>query len=162
MGTKPLEIKCPSCGHYDNSKTLKPDPKHYRWSDETTDLFERIAGQDLSFRKATKQCTHCGAEFTLVKMSRHYLEAMIEEIQRLTGEVKQLTWSKQSLQKASERAEAKNNALESTNQRLLEENRVMKAKLKAINDIAKSDDESYGNFTGSEFTAIELRDLGVN
>lgn len=163
MGKKPLEIKCPSCGNYHNNYCIKSDPGRYRWSDETTDLFKRIAGQDLSFRQRIRQCSNCGAEFPVVEMYKKYLSALIEEIQRLTREVKQLTWSKQSLQKASERSEAKNKALEEENHRLLEENRVMKAKLKAIDDIAKtevSDRENYDNVTSGELSAIELLTLG--
>ena len=40
MGKKPLKMQCPSCGNYDNSECVETDPGHYRWNDETTDLFE--------------------------------------------------------------------------------------------------------------------------
>lgn len=165
MGKKSLKMQCPQCGRYDNSECVKSDPGHYRWSDETTDLFKRIAGQDLSFRQRTRQCSNCGAEFPVVEMYKKYLSALIEEIQRLTGEVKQLTGSKQSLQNAAQKAEAKNKTIEAENQRLLEENMVMKAKLKAIDDIAKtevSDGDICDKFTGSQLPIIELRNLGLN
>lgn len=165
MGKKPLGIKCPKCGNYYNNYCIKSDPALYRWSDETTPLFERIAGQNLFFRERTRQCSNCGNVFPVVEMSRHYLAAMIGEIQRLTGEFKQLTSSQQSLENAAQKAEAKNKTLEAENQLLLEENRIMKAKLKAIDDIAKtevSDGESCDKFTVSQLPIIELRNLGLN
>ncbi|SRR5712692_1637793 len=82
MGRTALNMQCPHCDNYNEHRTEKTDPGHYRWSDEATPLFKRISGQDLSFRQRTKRCVKCERTFIAIEMSKNYLRDMVTTLIR--------------------------------------------------------------------------------
>ena len=82
-GKSPLEMKCPWCGAYGAHPVVRTEPKLFYWSDETTKLFERIAGRDISYRRRTKRCIKCEERFQSEEMANDFLEVLMKEIERL-------------------------------------------------------------------------------
>ena len=82
-GKSPLRMECPHCGIRDEHPVTRTDPANYHWSDEAVPLFQRIAGRDISYRRRSKTCKSCSAEFNTVEMADIYLGGLIQEIDRL-------------------------------------------------------------------------------
>lgn len=85
MGKSPLRMKCPHCGKVMGHYVVKTDPRNYHWDNEHVPLFKRIAGTDISYRLRTKRCLSCKKEFDTVEMANHFLDALVDEIDRLAG-----------------------------------------------------------------------------
>lgn len=56
-GKSPLRMKCPNCGTQAEHPVIQTDPENYHWSEDRISFFERIAGQDISYRSRKKRCT---------------------------------------------------------------------------------------------------------
>ena len=97
-GKSPLKMRCPHCGKLGPHSVISTEPKIYHWNAETVKLFERIAGRDISFRRRVKKCVHCGAQFITVEMANAFLDALINEVQKLASELRNL----ESLWRSSE------------------------------------------------------------
>lgn len=110
----PLRLLCPSCGKDGHNEVVKTYPSNYYWSDETTVLFTRIAGRDISYRSRDRQCEHCYTIFQSVEMPGVYLAAMINEIQRLETLADQLQMENKRLNADLESEEDETEELEGT------------------------------------------------
>src|SRR5438067_10219766 len=83
FGKAPLRMKCPHCEAYGEHPVVRTDPKQYYWDDEATEMFKRIAGKDISYRRRIKRCVKCGRKFSSVEMANIFLEALVKEVQQL-------------------------------------------------------------------------------
>lgn len=81
-----LRLKCPYCGKYAGHRVITTDPKHYRWSEESTSMFIRIVGQDIAFRQRTRECQSCYTRFDTVEMWEDYLSSLMCEMRRLESD----------------------------------------------------------------------------
>jgi septal ring factor EnvC (AmiA/AmiB activator) len=79
---KPLRLLCPHCGKLGHHPVVKTDPNTYYCGDQSTAIFVRIAGRDISYRMREKWCIHCQCSFVSVEMAVIYLKSMVTEIQR--------------------------------------------------------------------------------
>ena len=82
-GKSPLEMECPHCGAYAAHRVVRTEPKAFYWSDETTEMFKRIVGRDISYRRRTKCCSKCQELFQSIEMAKDFLAALTGEVRRL-------------------------------------------------------------------------------
>jgi hypothetical protein len=136
-GKKPLRCQCPSCGKQGNNKVVKTDPANYKWSDETTALFTRIAGRDISIRIRERQCEHCYTIFPSVEIPRVYLAAMINEIQKLETLADQLQMENKGLEEELASEEDETEVLEGGKAQLESENAKLNTDLTHIREGVK-------------------------
>ncbi len=89
-GRKALRNTCPSCGKYGSHKVVETDPKGYRWDDESTALFQRLVGRDVSIRFRTRKCAFCGTQFVTAELARRFLDAIMQEVKERGGRLRHL------------------------------------------------------------------------
>ena len=89
-GKSPLRMKCPHCGRRAEHPVVQTDPANYHWNAERVSFFERIAGQDISYRLRRKECSGCDREFETVEMALMYLRSLMGEVERLEQQVQTL------------------------------------------------------------------------
>jgi len=93
-GRTPLNMQCPHCGEYNEHRTIRTYPGHYKWSDEATSLFIDISGKDLSFRQRTKRCSKCNRSFIAVEMAKNYLNDLINTLIRYKKRIDEIEGEK--------------------------------------------------------------------
>ena len=86
FGKSPLKMHCPHCEEYAPHPVVNTDPGWYHWGDTYTAFFQRIAGRDISYRRRTKKCEKCSAQFDTAELSFDFLPALIKECTRLKRE----------------------------------------------------------------------------
>ena len=82
-GKSPLEMECPHCGAYGAHRVVRTEPKAFYWNDETTEMFKRIVGRNISYRRRTKRCRKCLRLFQSIEMANDFLEGLMGEVGRL-------------------------------------------------------------------------------
>lgn len=102
-GRAPLKTTCPQCGVYDSHPVVKTYRESYKWSSEATRVFQSISEDDIRFRQREKRCTNCGASFTSVEISKHFLSDLIDHVQRLDAEWLSLRQENHRLKKEAKR-----------------------------------------------------------
>ena len=102
-GKAPLKMTCPQCGVYDSHPVVKTYRESSKWSSAATRLFQSISQGDIKFRQREKQCTNCGASFTSVEMSKHFLSDLIDHAQRLDSEYLSLRQENHKLKREAKR-----------------------------------------------------------
>jgi hypothetical protein len=88
-GRYALQMQCPHCGAFESHSTKRTYPKNYHFR-ELRPLFERLALRDMLFRKRTKECHRCSKPFISVEVAFDQLEALFNEVTRLTSENERL------------------------------------------------------------------------
>ena len=82
-GKSALHMTCPKCGIKGPHPIIRTDPKQYHWDQSTVELFERIAGRDLSFRMRTKKCMNCEKQFQSAELGFVFLAGLVKEVKDL-------------------------------------------------------------------------------
>jgi hypothetical protein len=107
-----LRTECPRCGHWDGHRVGLTYRRKYHLGPELKPFFERILGRDVSFRLHTRVCEARHEQFVAAEVAYPYLDALKNEIQRLTDdnvklrlEVAQAKDRNAQLQNAVNRAE---------------------------------------------------------
>lgn len=72
MAVFTLEMKCQYCGKYAGYPVIKTESGNYQWGDDTTYLFMRIVGKELSYRIGIKRCISCSRQFNSIEMTQDY------------------------------------------------------------------------------------------
>jgi uncharacterized C2H2 Zn-finger protein len=101
-GETRLIFKCPRCGQTAKPSRVRTPRTVYTWSKTATDVFQEIAGSDISFRSREKRCDRCGEIFSTVEMAALYLKAMVSELMRLREEVSHLEMTEWARQQQTE------------------------------------------------------------
>lgn len=99
-----LQLTCPHCQEFGEHKTIRTDPNTYHWSKETVLLFTLIAGQDIRYRVRERRCEHCNQVFKATELPHVFLEALVNEVIKLTNENCGLREQAKRLQNAIDKA----------------------------------------------------------
>jgi transcriptional regulator NrdR family protein len=79
-GKSPLEMHCPHCGTYGAHRVIRTEARWYHWGGESIEMFKRIAGKDISYRRRVKRCSKCARSFVSAEMAHIFLEALVKEV----------------------------------------------------------------------------------
>lgn len=78
-------MECPKCGKIGEYPVVKTNPRVLMRANKT-ELFKRIAGKDVSYRRRTKRCSNCKGVFETLEMPDLFFDSLLGEIERLEQE----------------------------------------------------------------------------
>jgi transcriptional regulator NrdR family protein len=80
-------MECPRCGQVGEYPVIKTNPDVLKRANKTQ-LFERIAGKDISYRRRHKRCSNCKQNFETLEMPDIFFDSLLNEIERLESQNK--------------------------------------------------------------------------